>query len=162
MIVTFNPSSDFNYTENQNINITIDWNLVLTPEELLEEPVNGIVSKTVSISPNTSNIAITSNPSNFNITGTFSLDDFNAEIYYVDKDKSDKTQTPVKISKYSLVPNNKDVFKIIPIETSKLFVLTVELKDKNNVLYNKTYNINIKINNTSISNWIKNYFQERY
>lgn len=163
MIVTFSPSaSDFNYSENQNINLVISWIPELTTEELEEPVVNSIVSKTITITPESTNINIVENTGNFTLSGSFSLDDFDASIFYVDNGSSDKIQSPVNVSKYSLVPNNKDVYKIIPIETSKTFALNVNLKDKNDVIYNKIYNINIKINNTTISNWTKNYFEERY
>ena len=163
MIVTFNPSTiDLNYSEGQNINLVISWTIILSPEELLEPILNSIVSKTIIITPVSTNINIIENIDNFTLTGTFSLDDFNANISYVTKGSSDKLETPILVNKYSAVPDMKDVFRIVPLETTKTFSLNVELKDKNNVLYNKTYNITIKLNDNSISNWTKNYFEERY
>lgn len=171
MIVTFIPSqTDFDYTENQNITLDFSWTAVLSPEEILEledpenidmEP-NEIVTKTFRINPTSQNINYIESSNGWTVSGSFNLDDFNANIHYVSKGSSDKLETPQISTKYSLVPDNKDIFRINPIETSKTFVVTISLKDKKDVFYNKTYNINIKINNNSISNWTRNYFQERY
>lgn len=163
MLVTFNPSiTELNYSEGQNINLVISWNITLSPEELLEPIPNSIVSKSITITPSSTNINIVENTNNFTLTGIFNLDDFNANISYVNKGSSDKIETPILVNKYSAVPDMKDVFRIVPLETNKTFFLNVELKDKNDVLYNKTYNITIKLNDDSISNWTKNYFEERY
>lgn len=161
--VEFTPTTtDFVYVENQNININIQYTLILTDEELLEEIPNEISSKTITIIPLSANVTTTELANGFNITGSFDLNDFSAQIFYVDKDKSDRTQTPVVINKYSLVPDYKDIFRIIPEETEKNFVVTVMLTDINDVIYTTTYNIKINIQNNSISNWVTTYFEERY
>lgn len=163
MIVTFTPeTTDLNYVDSENINLIISWDVSLTPEELLEPEPNTIVSKTANISPSTTNISIIENENDFTITGLFNLDDFACSIFYVDKGNSDKNQTPINVNKYGLVPDMKDVFKILPIESEKTYILNISLTDKNDVLYNKIYTINVKLKNNSVSNWTKNYFEERY
>lgn len=66
MIVTFTPeTTDLNYVDSENINLIISWDVSLTPEELLEPEQNTIVSKTVNISPSTTNISIIENENDF-------------------------------------------------------------------------------------------------
>lgn len=163
MLVTFtNLTPALTANEGETININFGYTVTLTPEELLEPEPNSIVSKTLIISPTSSHINILETETDFTLSGSFSLDDFNANINYVDKGKSDKNQTPVIATKYSSVPDSKEVYKIQPLETSKVFNLIMTLKDKNNISYIQEYTLTVNIKNNSISNWIKNYYQERY
>ena len=159
--VVFTTNGNFNFNENEPINLNLGYTFTLTPEEILEEP-NKIVQGNIYCNPTTDKLlySFNINNSNFNINGIINLDDFQSQIYYVDKGKSDKNQTPVIKSKYSEIPPNKDIFRINPIETSKSFDILLELIDSKNNVYSKNYNINISIRNNSISDWINNYLEE--
>lgn len=170
-IVTFTPEiEEHKYNENENFNLNISFLFELSPEELteIEEDLTGeiipnyIVSKELIISPVSEKVNIVNNETSWSLSGYYNLDDFIANIYYVDKGKSDKNQTPEIALKYSEVPDNKDIFRIHPVETEKTFNITVTLTDYYDIQYIKTYNLIISIKNDSISNWAKNYFKERY
>lgn len=165
--VVFTTNGNFNFNENEPINLNLGYTFTLTPEEILEaeeleEEPNKIVQGNIYCNPITDKLvySFNINNSNFNINGMITLDDFQAQIFYVDKGKSDKNQTPVIKSKYSEIPPNKDIFRINPIETSKSFDILLELIDSKNNVYSKNYNINISIRNNSISDWINNYLEE--
>lgn len=164
--VTFNSGGSLTFNENEPIAITFSYIFTLTPEEILEaeelqEEPNSIISGTISCSPPTDNLNFSFDITNnsFQVNGLVGLDDFVAQITYVDKGMSDKNQVPVIKSKYSEVPPDKDIFRVNPVETSKSFNILLELVDRKNNTYTKDYNINITIKNNSISNWITNYLE---
>lgn len=133
-----------------------------TPD--LTTPTDALESVTITTTGQDQSVILTNGTNSASVTGQYTLALFpSTEIKYVDKGKSDKTQTPVVVNGTESVPDFKEIISVKPDPTQKISIsYTVTAKSVDGSSESKTYTHDVIQTYNNLKDWLLDYFENKY
>jgi hypothetical protein len=126
--------------------------------------VETVTSVTVTASLEDDSVTLTNGATEASASGEYTIALFPGGIAkYVDKGESDKTQEPVVVSDFTLIPDGKELFQVIPDSNEEVTVTytvtaTTDLGSSESFSYTKQ----VRQTYTEVKDFVSDYFENRY
>lgn len=138
------------------------FKVIFTPD--ISTPFDRLKSVTITTTGTDTNVILTNGVSSASVTGQYTLALFpNTKVKYVDKGKSDKTQTPIVVNGTEGVPEFKEIISVKPDPIQKISVsYTVIATSLEGSMESKTYTHDVIQTYDKLRDWLLDYLENKY